>query len=237
MAFGIGLCALASAGQDTSTLKTQMDKASYALGVDLGNQLRKASIAADPALLSQGLKDALSGGKTLLTEEQVRAAISWLQEEQKRKLADGNKGAAEKGASEDKAELEMLGAYNEKAGVAFLAANKNKEGVVTLPSGLQYKVLQEGKGAKPSLEDTVTCNVRATLLNGTELDDTFKRQEPKTIKVKAAIKAFTEALPLMPVGSKWELFVPPSLAYGEAGMGPIGPNATLKYELELLSIK
>ena len=131
----------------------------------------------------------------------------------------------------------MLGAYNEKAGLAFLAANKNKEGVVTLPSGLQYKILKEGNGPKPSLADTVTCNVRATLLDGTELDDTFKRQEPKTLKVNAAIKAFTEALPLMPVGSKWELFVPSSLAYGEAGMGPIGPNATLKYEVELLSIK
>ena len=228
----MALFALISEGQDNSALKTQMDKASYALGMDLGNQLRKASVAVNPTLLSQGLKDALSGGKTLLTEEQVRAAISWLQAEQKRKLADGNKGA-----TEDQAELEMMGAYNTKAGLAFLAANKSKEGVITLPSGLQYKILKEGNGPKPSLADTVTCNVRATLLDGTELDDTFKRQEPKTLKVNAAIKAFTEAMQLMPVGSKWELFVPPSLAYGEAGMGPIGPNATLKYEVELLSIK
>ena len=133
--------------------------------------------------------------------------------------------------------MEMAAAYNAKAGEAFLAANKKKNGVVTLPSGLQYKVLNEGKGPKPGLDDTVTCHFRATLLNGTELDDTYKRLQPKTLKVSGAIKAFTQALQLMPVGSKWELFVPPGLAYGESGTGPIGPNATLKYEVELLAIK
>lgn len=232
LALGIGLLAGMSAGQDTPAPKTQQEKISYALGVDLGNQLRKSSITVDPAIFEQGLKDALSGAKTLLTEEQIRAAISDLQAEQKRKAAEVRKGNAE-----NTYEMEMLGAYNAKAGDAFLAANKSKEGVVTLSSGLQYQILKEGKGQKPTLSDTVTCNVKATMLDGTELEDTAKRQQPKTLKVNGTIKALTEALPLMPIGSKWELFVPPTLAYGAAGMGPIGPNATLKYEVELLSIK
>jgi FKBP-type peptidyl-prolyl cis-trans isomerase FklB len=218
--------------QDSSALKTKKEKISYALGMDLGNQFRRASIEVSPALFGQGLKDALSGGKTLLSEEQVRAVISAIQGEQKRKEADGRKGS-----DDDDVELKMLGAYNAKTGEAFLAANKDKEGVVSLPSGLQYKILREGNGPKPAPGDTVTCHVRAALLDGTELDDTYKRQEPKTLKVNGTIKALSEALPLMPTGSKWEPFVPPGLAYGESGAGPIGPNATLKYEVELLSIK
>jgi FKBP-type peptidyl-prolyl cis-trans isomerase FklB len=232
MVFALAPVCWAAASPDAPTLKTDKEKISYALGMDLGNQLRRASIEVNPALFGQGLKDALSGGKTLLTEEQVRAVISGLQTEQKRKEADGKKGTGE-----NEPDLEMLAAYNAKAGEAFLAANKKKEGVVTLPSGLQYKILKEGKGPKPALGDTVTCHFRATLLNGTELDDSRRRGQPKTVKVNGAIKAFTEALQLMPVGSKWELFVPPGLAYGESGTGPIGPNATLKYELELLAIQ
>jgi FKBP-type peptidyl-prolyl cis-trans isomerase len=232
MVFAIVLVCGTAAAQNTPELKTTIEKNSYALGMDLGNQFRRASIKVDAALFSRGMKDALSGGKTLMTEEQVRAVISELQGELKRKEAD-----TKKGASENEAELEMLGAYNAKAGEAFLAANKTKEGIVTLASGLQYKVLKEGNGPKPAIDDTVMCNVRATLLDGTELDDTVKSGQPKTLKIKGSIKAFTEALPLMAVGSKWELFVPPSLAFGESGAGPIGPNATLKYEVELLSIK
>ena len=220
-----------TARQNASALTTPTEKLSYALGMDLGNQFRRASIEVDPALLGQGLKDAISGGKTLLTEEQVRALISGLQAEQRRKEPDGRKDTGD-----DDTELAMLGAYNAKAGEAYLAANKKKDGVVALPSGLQYKILKEGNGPKPALADTVTRHFRATLLDGTELDDTYKREQPKTLKVKGAIKAFTEALQLMPVGSKWELVVPPGLAYGESGAGPIGPNATLKYEVELLSI-
>jgi len=232
MVLAITLASGAAAAQDTPALKTQKDKTSYALGMDLGNQLRRASIDVDPALFGQALKDALSGGKTLLTEVEVRAIISGLQAEQQRKEAGVKKGPAE-----NEAEMEMMGAYNAKAGEAFLAAHKKEEGVVALPSGLQYKILKAGHGLKPALNDTVTCHVRATLLDGTELDDTYQRKQPKTWKVNGAIKAFTEALPLMSVGSKWELLVPPGLAYGESGLGPIGPNATLKYEVELLSIQ
>jgi FKBP-type peptidyl-prolyl cis-trans isomerase len=126
---------------------------------------------------------------------------------------------------------------NKKEGDAFLAANKTKEGVVTLPSGLQYKVLVAGTGAKPSAADTVVCNYRGTLLDNTEFDSSYKRGQPLTFSVGGVIKGWTEALQLMPAGSKWQLFIPPDLAYGERGSGPIGPNATLVFEVELVSIQ
>jgi len=127
---------------------------------------------------------------------------------------------------------------NKKEGEDFLAANKSKEGVVTLPSGLQYKVLKEGTGPKPSPADSVVCNYRGTLINGTEFDSSYKRGQPATFPVNGVIKGWTEALQLMPVGSKWQLFIPPDLAYGQRGAGAdIGPNATLIFEVELLSIQ
>jgi FKBP-type peptidyl-prolyl cis-trans isomerase len=130
------------------------------------------------------------------------------------------------------------GEANKKDGDAFLAANKGKEGVVTLPSGLQYKILTAGKGPKPTADDSVVCNYRGTLINGTEFDSSYKRGEPATFPVGGVIKGWTEALQLMPVGSKWQLFVPSDLAYGERGPSPeIGPNSTLIFEVELLSIQ
>jgi FKBP-type peptidyl-prolyl cis-trans isomerase FklB len=131
------------------------------------------------------------------------------------------------------------GDANKKEGDAFLAANKTKEGVVTLPSGLQYKILKEGNGPKPTASDSVVCNYKGTLINGTEFDSSYKRGEPATFPVTGVIKGWTEALQLMPVGSKWQLFIPPDLAYGPRGTpgGPIGPNATLIFEVELISIK
>ena len=126
---------------------------------------------------------------------------------------------------------------NKKEGDAFLAANKTKEGVVTLPSGLQYKVLVAETGPKPSATDSVVCNYKGTLLDNTEFDSSYKRGQPATFPVSGVIKGWTEALQLMPVGSKWQLFIPPDLAYGERGQGPIGPNATLVFEVELMSIQ
>jgi len=127
---------------------------------------------------------------------------------------------------------------NKKYGEAFLAANKAKDGVVVLPSGLQYKVLREGDGKKPGLDDNVRCNYRGTLLDGSEIDSSYKRNEPSTLPLKGVIKGWTEVLQLMPVGSKWQIFVPSELAYGERGNGRnIGPNATLIFEVELLSIQ
>jgi len=210
--------------QDAPELKTSKEKISYALGMDLGNQVKKQPIEINPELFIQGLKDTLLGGKMLMTEEQARATLTELQKEMIQKQQAQAAAIAEK---------------NKAEGEAFLAKNKTAEGVVTLPSGLQYKILKAGEGKKPVLEDTVVCNYRGTLINGTEFDSSFKRNEPATFPVKGVIKGWTEALQLMPVGSKWQLFVPSNLAYGERGAagGAIGPNATLIFEVELLSIK
>ena len=135
------------------------------------------------------------------------------------------------------AELAKAGEANMKEGEEFLAANKTKDGVVTLPSGLQYKILTAGAGAKPTASDTVVCNYRGTFINGTEFDSSYKRGQPASFPVGGVIKGWTEALQLMPVGSKWQLFIPADLAYGERGRGPIEPNAVLVFELELLSIQ
>ena len=128
---------------------------------------------------------------------------------------------------------------NKKEGEAFLAANKTKEGVITLPSGLQYKVLTEGNGPKPTVTDTVVCNYRGTRINGAEFDSSYKRGEPTSFQVNRVIRGWTEALQLMPVGSKWQLFIPSDLAYGERGTpgGDIGPNSALIFEVELISIQ
>jgi len=205
------------------TLKTEKDKASYAMGMNFGTGLRKQSIDIDPAILARGLRDAFSNSKTLLTEEEARAILVQLQNDVRKKQQEL---------------AQQLGEANKKEGSAFLEANKTKEGVVTLPSGLQYKVLQEGTGPKPAATDTVVCNYRGTLLNATEFDSSYKRGQPTTFPVTGVIKGWTEALQLMPVGSKWQLFVPSELAYGERGAGAqIGPNATLIFEVELISIQ
>ena len=134
--------------------------------------------------------------------------------------------------------MQVMGEANKKEGEAFLATNKAKQGVVTLPSGLQYKILKEGTGPKPTATDSVVCNYRGTLINGTEFDSSYKRGQPATFPVVGVIKGWTEALQLMPVGSKWQLVIPSSLAYGERGAGgDIGPNATLIFEVELMSIQ
>jgi len=215
--------AAAKPGAVTS-LTTTKEKASYAIGMNLGGGLHRQNIDVDSAALVQGLKDTLSGNKTLLTEEEARAALMQLQSEMQAKMQA--KQAAE-------------GEANKKEGDAFLAANKTKEGVVTLPSGLQYKILTPGTGPKPTATDSVVCNYKGTLINGTEFDSSYKRGEPATFPVTGVIKGWTEALQLMPVGSKWQLFIPSDLAYGPRGTpgGPIGPNATLIFEVELVSIK
>jgi len=169
------------------------------------------------------LRDALSGAKLLMTEEDLRATLSAFQTEWKQKRAQALRLPAEE---------------NRKAGEAFLAENRSKEGVVTLPSGLQYKVLKAGDGKKPTEADTVECRYRGTLLNGNEFDSTDRAGKPATFKLSGVIPGWKEALQLMPVGSKWQLFIPSQLAYGEQGSGRyIGPNATLVFEVELLAIK
>ncbi len=206
------------------TLKTQKDKASYAIGLNIGKSMHKDSVDVDAAILLRGLKDGLTGSKPLLTDDEARASMVALQ-------ADLRKKQEEK--------MLVQGEANKKAGEAFLAENKTKDGVVTLPSGLQYKILTEGTGPKPTATDTVVCNYKGTLLDNTEFDSSFKRGQPATFPISGVIKGWTEALQLMPVGSKWQLFIPSDLAYGARGGpgGSIGPNATLVFEVELMSIQ
>jgi len=188
----------------------------------MGENLHKQSVPVDPAILARGLKDGLTGGKTLLTDEEAQAAITAVQNDLRKQQQEKMQEAA---------------AANKKEGDAFLSANKGKEGVVTLPSGLQYKILKEGTGPKPTASDSVVCNYRGTLINGTEFDSSYKRGQPATFPVSGVIKGWTEALQLMPVESKWQLFVPSDLAYGESGRPGIEPNSTLIFEVELLSIQ
>lgn len=204
-------------------LTTDKQKASYAIGMNVGSSIRRQSVDVDPDILARGLKDSLAGGKTLLTDDEAKAALTALQAQARK-------------AQEEKAQLAAVA--NKKEGDAFLAENKTKPGVVTLPSGLQYKILTEGTGPKPTAEDSVVCNYRGTLLNGTEFDSSAKHGQAIEIPVGRVIKGWSEALQLMPVGSKWQLFIPPDLAYGERGAGnDIGPNATIVFEVDLLSIK
>ena len=204
-------------------LKTDKDKVSYAIGVNIGKSMRKDTVDIDPAIFSRGMKDALSGGKLLLTDDEMKVALTKLQTDLRAKQEQA---------------MQKAGEINKKAGDDFLAQNKTKEGVVALPDGLQYKILKEGTGPKPAATDSVVCNYRGTLLDGTEFDSSYKRGQPATFPVSGVIKGWTEAVQLMPVGSKWQLFVPADLAYGNRGAGQdIGPNATLIFEVELLSIQ
>lgn len=219
---GLGLLSSSVYAADKSDLKTQKDKVSYSIGLDIGRNLKDQSIEVDPKLLSQGIQDAISG-KHLLTDEEIQKVMSTFREEIQAKAA---------------AQAKVVGDKNLKEGDAFLAENKKKKGVVTLPSGLQYKILTAGTGKKPKATDTVTTNYKGTLIDGTEFDSSYKRGEPASFPVEGVIPGWTEALKLMPVGSKWQLVVPPSLAYGPRGAGQaIGPNATLIFEVELLSIQ
>ncbi len=222
LVLGLALLAGPAAAQDTPTFKSQKEKFSYALGMEIGDGFRKQALDVDPESLSKGLADAFSGGKTLLTEDEMRAVLASAQEDYRKKQA---------ALRAEKAQAAL------KQGEEFLEANKSKEGVVTLPSGLQYKIQKTGSGEKPELDETVVCNYRGTFLDGTEFDSSAKHNGPATFPLKGIIKGWTEALLLMPVGSKWQLFVPPQLAYGENGSGQvIPPNSTLIFEVELLAI-
>jgi FKBP-type peptidyl-prolyl cis-trans isomerase len=214
--------ATAAAKPKPLALVTDKDKQSYSIGVNVGKSLHRDSIDVEPKIVLQGLEDALADGKLLLTDDQMKTVMTALQTQVRQKLEEKRQAQAE---------------TDQKDGAAFMAANATKEGVVTLPSGLQYKILVAGTGPKPTATDSVVCNYRGTLLDNTEFDNSYTRGQPLTFNVGGVIKGWTEALQLMPVGSKWQLFVPPDLAYGERGKGPIGPNSTLIFEVELLSIQ
>jgi FKBP-type peptidyl-prolyl cis-trans isomerase len=209
--------------QDKPQLKDQKDKASYSIGYDIGSTFKKQNIDLNMDALVSGMKEGLAGKEGTLSKEEREKTLEAFQKEMMEKQVAASKEAATKNAAE---------------GEKFLAENKSKEGVKTTASGLQYKVLKEGSGPSPKETDTVVTNYKGTLLDGTEFDSSYKRNEPATFPVNRVIKGWTEALQLMKPGAKYQLFIPAALAYGERGAGrDIGPNATLIFEVELVSIK
>lgn len=224
MIFGMMLMASTAIAAEKLELKTAKEKVSYAIGMDMAGSLKKSEIAVDPDVLNRAIKDVLTDQKPLMTDDEVKMAIQSLQKEMQ-----------EKQQAKMMAEAET----NKKAGEAFLAENKKKEGVKTTASGLQYQVMTAGKGKSPKETDTVSVQYKGTLLDGSEFDSSYKRGEAATFPVNGVIKGWTEALQLMKEGDKWKLFIPSALAYGETGTqgGPIGPNAVLIFEVELVSVK
>jgi FKBP-type peptidyl-prolyl cis-trans isomerase FklB len=205
--------------EETLVLKNQKEKMSYIIGMDIGNNLRKQSIDVDPNILARGIQDGLSAAKPLLSEEEIQNTVTTFRKEKEAKQKEVAK-------------------RNKNEGDAFMTANKKKEGVKALASGLQYKVIKSGTGKKPNINDSVTTHYRGTLIDGTEFDSSYKRGQPVTFPVSGVIAGWKEALQLMEEGAKWQLFIPPNLAYGEQGTsGVIGPNATLIFEIELISIQ
>jgi len=209
--------------QESLVLKNQKDKVSYSIGIAMGKNFKMQFIDIDPDILAKGIKDAFIGGKTLMTDQEMNETMTAYQKEL---------------AAKREELLKKLGEKNKTEGETFLAENKKKEGVKTLESGLQYKVIQAGSGKKPALSDTVTTHYRGTLIDGTEFDSSYRRGQPATFPVGSVIPGWKEALQLMEVGAKWQLFVPSNLAYGERAAGPnIGPYAALIFEVELISIE
>jgi FKBP-type peptidyl-prolyl cis-trans isomerase FklB len=203
-------------------LKDLKDKESYSLGYQFGQSLKLQGLDINLEVYTSGIRDALGGTKPPLSQEEMQKTVSELQQ---RLMAARQK------------ELKEMGVKNLAEGKAFLEENKKKEGVKTLPSGLQYKVLKEGTGKTPKATDEVTVNYKGTFINGTEFDSSYKRGKPATFQLDKVIRGWTEALQLMKEGSKWQLFIPPELAYGDRGGGPIPPNTTLIFEVELISVK
>jgi FKBP-type peptidyl-prolyl cis-trans isomerase FklB len=226
MAVGFGMMLVASTvlASEPSELTTPKEKASYAIGMDMGNSLKKNSVDVNPDVLAKALKDVLTNQKTQLTEQEAGTILADMQKEMQEKRQEKMKAVGEK---------------NKNEGAAFLAENMKKEGVKTLPSGLQYQVIAEGNGKMPTAADTVTVQYTGRLVDGTEFDSSYKRGQAATFALNGVIKGWTEALQLMKEGSKWQLYLPSNLAYGETGTvgGPIGPNATLIFDVELVSIK
>jgi len=222
---GLGILFLVSQvyAEENLVLKNQRDKVSYSIGMAMGKDLKKQLIDIDPDILAKGIKDAFAGGKALLTDQEINETMTAYQKELMAKQEEF---------------LKKVGEKNKAEGEAFLAENKKKEGIKTLESGLQYKVIKAGNGKKPTLSDTVTIHYRGTLIDGTEFDSSYRRGEPAPLSISRLIPGWKEALQLMEVGEKWQLFIPSNLAYGERAAGPnIGPNATLIFEVELFSIE
>ena len=217
----LGLFVSSVPAQDKPDLTNPKQKTSYAIGLDIATSLKRQELDVDAKALTAGIADGFAG-KPALTEQEMKAAIMDLQKSAMARAEEKQKAAAEK---------------NLKAGEAFLAANAKKDGVKTTASGLQYKVIKAGTGASPKPTDTVKVHYTGKMVDGTVFDSSVERGTPATFPVKGVIPGWTEALQLMKVGDKWQLVIPAKLAYGEDGPGPIGPNSTLIFEVELLGIE
>ncbi|SRR5690554_888669 len=221
-AAAIAAMGVSGAAISKDKLETERDKASYLVGMQIGGSLQQIKDEIDLSTVFQAIETSLKGGEPLLSQEEAGAVQQAFAERLQAKHAAEQQAAATK---------------NKQEGEAFLAANKSKPGVKTTASGLQYQVITEGKGDKPAATDTVSVHYTGTLLDGTKFDSSVDRGQPATFALNAVIPGWTEALQLMPVGSKYTLWIPSELAYGDRGTpGPIGPNATLKFEVELLEI-
>lgn len=214
--------AMSSAMAADVTLKTDTDKLSYSIGSDLGKNFKRQAIEINPAAMTQGITDAMGTGKSLMTDDQMKDVLTKFQKDVMAKRT---------------AELTKKSTDNKVIGEKFLAENKTKAGVVVLPSGLQYKIIKNGSGARPTKEDMVTVEYTGHLINGEVFDSTAKTGKPASFKLSQVIAGWTEALQLMPAGSTWEIYVPASLAYGDRTVGgPIGPNETLIFNIHLISV-
>lgn len=217
--------AFASCQSDKSKgdMKTQKDKVSYSIGMDIGKNLKQNNVEVDVQFLAQGIKDILEGRQVLLADSEVQTVMAKFQQEMMEKQMKV---------------MQQQSETNKKEGQKFLEENKKVQGVVTLPSGLQYQVIKSGNGESPKVTDKVKCHYVGKLLNGTEFDNSYTRGEPAVFPLNGVIKGWTEALQLMKVGDKWKLFIPSELAYGDQGAGQaIPPGATLIFEVELLGIE
>lgn len=205
-------------------LETDEQRVSYGMGVGLGQRIKQETFSIDVDAFAQGVRDAVAGGEQLMTQEEIMTQMQAFQQKQIAKQQE---------------EVAMVAEKNKAEGEAFLLENGKKEGVITLDSGLQYSVVEAGEGDKPSATDEVEVHYAGTLIDGTEFDSSYKRGSTVSFPVNGVIPGWTEALQLMPVGSKWKLFIPSDLAYGPGGTGggPIGPNQTLLFDVELVSIK
>ncbi len=224
------LMSVVAAGQETPSgtlpapgFKSTLDQASYGIGISIGRNLKSQGLELNVEALIQGLKDSFANAEPRLTQAQMSAALEAFDKEVQAK---------------NEARGKVVGEKNMREGKAFLAANKAKEGIVTLPSGLQYSVIKQGTGPKPKVTDTVKTHYHGTLIDGKVFDSSVERKDPAIFPVGGVIRGWTEALQLMPVGSKWRLFVPSELAYGPQGAGAeIGPHSVLIFDVELLEIQ
>jgi len=212
------LATVATTASAANALTTSKEQISYVFGVQVANQLRRQGLDLDAKAFNQAIKDVWGGGKLKMSPEAMQAAMQQFQQQMM-------------------ARAQQVAENNTKEGKAYRDKNRKTRGVVELKSGVQYRVLKKGSGKKPSPTDTVVVHYKGTLVDGKVFDSSYDRKEPLTIPVNGVVPGWQEILPMMSVGSKWNVVIPPEQAYGQRGSGAIGPNATLIFDIELISIK